>query len=111
MQTEKLKRIKYSLTQRGALYSTTQELAPSGETPAYLLPVSRISAIGIQVDSASDLKIEATMATQAQIEADEALWNTWDGTSLFNPAITAIKVTNLSESLSGSFTLTVKASI
>ncbi|MCK5615464.1 hypothetical protein KAR91_77085 [Candidatus Pacearchaeota archaeon] len=111
MATELLPRINYALTQKGALYGKTYTLEASAVSPEIILPITQIYAIGIQVASASDLKIEATMATTEQIDADEAIWNEWDGASLFNPAVTAIKATNLSASLAGKFTLTVKGEI
>ena len=111
MASELLPRINYSLTQKGALYSGTYDLETSAVSPEIILPITKIYAIGIQVSATSDLKIEATMATTEQIEADEAIWDEWDGASLFNPAVTAIKATNNSAVVTGTFTLTVKGKI
>jgi len=109
--TQARPRLEYALSQKGTIYSKSYTLAAEEVGDPIVLPVNKIYAIGLQVAAASDLKIEATMASPAEIIAETAIWDTWDGTSLFNLAVTAIKATNNSVEAVGTFTLTVKGDI
>lgn len=108
---ENLPRLEYALSQKGTIYSKTETLVASGVSNVIMLPVNKIYAIGVQIKSGDTVTIEATMAGQAEIEAETAIWDTWDGSAAFNNAVTAIKATNTNESGTGTFTITVKGDI
>lgn len=111
MAIEQLPRLEYSQSQKGAVYGKTFTLAAEAVSNDIILPTTQIYAMGVQIGATSDIKIEATMASTEEIEADEAIWDTWDGASLFNLAVTAIRGTNNSTEAEGTFTLTVKGEI
>jgi len=78
-----------NLSQSGAIFQKKLNLADSENSDAILLPY--ISIDSIAVNTTGDITIFATASSLESIENDTAVWEEWDGTSLFNRAIFALK--------------------
>jgi len=73
----------------GAIFQKKINLADSENSDAIILPYIQLDSIA--VNTTGDITIFATASSLESIENDTAVWEEWDGTSLFNRAIFALK--------------------
>ena len=71
-------------------YSDVATLAAPGNSDYFLLPVRpALNNIGVEITGGGTGNVEFTLGTPSELEADTAVWTTWDGVSRVNPAVTA----------------------
>jgi len=90
-----LKRNRMALNKAGNTFSEVIEYPGDSAEPTILyLPIEEILPIAINAYGAPT--VEFTNYPEERIEADTAIWGSWDGVSQVAPSITAVRVSNTS---------------